>query len=346
MANEPKVGGEASGPAAPVESQPFAFQSMAYPADLGSGRYPHVFQININIQGKSRFTSGAGTAYTGGGGVTAQNQKADTAAGKNVTGAVQIGGGGGEAGAKPVNNGGDGQKVEGSAASLSLGQKTNRIAQTIRLYMPDTVTWDFSQDWNETSLTDVLGVALQAAQGITGAFSKTDGVQNGQKAGVLSNLGPAAAEAAGTALGGGPKTQVAMGLTGYAVNPQIEVLYVSPKLRSFQFDFTFAPKSEAEAKNVIDIIGALKFHSAPEILGGYSGRYFVPPATFDISFLYGGGRNDKLGKIASCVLDRLNVDYAPNGYTTFKDGMPTYIRMQLSFKELEFITKERVKEGF
>jgi hypothetical protein len=346
MPVEPNVGTVAAGPAAPTEAQPFAFQSMSYPADLGNGRYPHVFQININIQGKSRFTSGAGTAYTGGGGVTAQNQKADTAAGRNVTGVIQVGGGGGEAGAKPVNNGGDGQKVEGSAASLSLGQKTNRIAQTIRLYMPDTMTWDFSQEYSEKNLTDELGVALQAAQGITGAFSKVDNTQNGQKGGTLSSLAPAAAEAAGTAMGGGAKTQIAMGITGYAVNPQIEVLYTSPKLRAFQFDFTFAPKSSAEAKNVIDIIGALKFHSAPEILGGFSGRYFVPPATFDISFLFGGGRNDKLGRIASCVLDRLNVDYAPNGYTTFKDGMPTYIRIQLSFKELEFITKERVKEGF
>jgi hypothetical protein len=334
------------GPAAFTESQPFAFESLSYPADLGSGRYPHVFVININIQGKSRYTSGAGTAFSGFGGVTAQNQKADTAAGKNVTGKVQVRGGGGESDAKPVNNGSDGQKVEGGAASLSLGQKTNRIAQTIRMYMPDTMTWDFAQDWSEVSLTETLGVALQAAQGITGAFAKTDGVQNGQKAGVLSNLGPAAAEAIGTALGGGALSQVAMGLTGYAVNPQVEVLYVSPKLRAFQFDFTFAPKSSAEAKNVIDIIGALKFHSAPEILGGYSGRYFVPPATFDISFLYNGGANEKLGKIASCVLDRLNVDYAPNGYATFSDGMPTYIRIQLSFKELEFITKERVKEGY
>lgn len=335
--SEPNVN---SGPSSPIESQPYAFNSMSYPADLGSGRYPHVFVININIQGKSRYTSGAGTAYTGGGGVTAQNQKADTAAGRNVTGEIQVDG------AKPVNNGSDGQKVEGGAAALSLGQKTNRIAQTIRMYMPDTVTWDFAQDWSEVSLTETLGVALQAAQGITGAFSKTDGVQNGQKAGVLSNLGPAGAEALGTALGGGALSQVAMGVTGYAVNPQVEVLYVSPKLRAFQFDFTFAPKSSAEAKNVIDIIGALKFHSAPEILGGYSGRYFVPPATFDISFLYNGGRNEKLGKIASCVLDRLNVDYAPNGYATFKDGMPTFIRIQLSFKELEFITKERVKEGY
>ena len=142
-------------------------------------------------------------------------------------------------------------------------------------------------------------------------------------------------------MGGGGKTQIAMGLTGYAVNPQIEVLYVSPKLRAFQFDFTFAPKSSKEAKNVIDIIGSLKFHSAPEILGGYSGRYFVPPATFDIGF-----SNKNLGRISSCALDRLNVDYAPNGYITFKDGMPVYIRLQLSFKELEFITKEKVKEGY
>lgn len=326
MPTEPTT---ASGPASPIEEQPFAFESKTYPADLGSGGNSHFFSIGINIQGKSRFTAGAGTAYTGSRGVTGDGQVAAAAAGRGVVAVAE------------VKASGDGEKVQGGSPALSLGQKTNRITQSIRLHMPDTLTWDFAQDWNEVSLTQELGVALQAAQGITGAFSKTDGVQNGQKAGVLSNLGPAAAEAAGEMMGGGGKTQIAMGLTGYAVNPQVEVLYVSPKLRAFQFDFTFAPKSSKEAQNVIDIIGALKFHSAPEILGGYSGRYFVPPATFDIGF-----SNKNIGRIASCALDRLNVDYAPNGYVTFNDGMPVYIRLQLSFKELEFITKEKVKEGF
>lgn len=329
MPTEPTT---ASGPASPIEEQPFAFESKTYPADLGSGGNTHFFSININIQGKSRFTAGAGTAYTGSRGDTGDAQAKAAEEGRTFVKAVELGG---------SNGGKDGEKVEGGAASLSLAQKTNRITQSIRLHMPDTLTWDFAQDWQEVSLTQELGVALQAAQGITGAFSKVDNTQNGEKGGVLTSLLPAAAEALGEAMGGGGKTQIAMGLTGYAVNPQVEVLYVSPKLRAFQFDFTFAPKSSKEAQNVIDIIGSLKFHSAPEILGGYSGRYFVPPATFDIGF-----SNKNIGRIASCALDRLNVDYAPNGYITFKDGMPVYIRLQLSFKELEFITKEKFKEGY
>ena len=329
MPTEPTT---ASGPASPIEEQPFAFESKTYPADLGSGGNTHFFSININIQGKSRFTAGAGTAFTGSRGDTGDAQVKAAEEGRGLVGVVEVGG---------SNGGGDGEKVEGAAPALSLGQKTNRITQSIRLHMPDTLTWDFAQDWQEVSLTKELGGYLQAAQGITGAFSKTDNVQNGEKGGVLTSLLPAAAEALGEAMGGDGKTQIAMGLTGYAVNPQVEVLYVSPKLRAFQFDFTFAPKSSKEAQNVIDIIGALKFHSAPEILGGYSGRYFVPPATFDIGF-----SNKNIGRIASCALDRLNVDYAPNGYVTFNDGMPVYIRLQLSFKELEFITKEKVKEGF
>ena len=332
MPTEPTT---ASGPASPIEEQPFAFESKTYPADLGSGGNTHFFSININIQGKSRFTAGAGTAFTGSRGVTGDAQAKAAEEGRTLVKAVELGGKAVEVGGK------DGEKVEGGAASLSLAQKTNRITQSIRLHMPDTLTWDFAQDWNEVSLTQELGVALQAAQGITGAFSKVDNTQNGEKGGVLTSLLPPAAEALGEAMGGGGKTQIAMGLTGYAVNPQVEVLYVSPKLRAFQFDFTFAPKSSKEAQNVIDIIGSLKFHSAPEILGGYTGRYFVPPATFDIGF-----SNKNIGRIASCALDRLNVDYAPNGYITFKDGMPVYIRLQLSFKELEFITKEKVKEGY
>ena len=73
---------------------------------------------------------------------------------------------------------------------------------------------------------------------------------------------------------------------------------------------------------------------------------YIYPSEFDIEYCFGSGQNQKLHKISSCVLTELNVNYSPNGvFSTFPDGMPTQINMQMSFTELELLTKERIKAG-
>ena len=41
---------------------------------------------------------------------------------------------------------------------------------------------------------------------------------------------------------------------GRAANPYLEVLFQGPELRSFNYSFTFAPTSQAEQREVRDII--------------------------------------------------------------------------------------------
>jgi len=42
----------------------------------------------------------------------------------------------------------------------------------------------------------------------------------------------------------------------------------------------------------------------------------------------------------------LNVNYTPNGnFTTFDNGMPTQINIQLSFRELALLTKDKIEDG-
>ena len=105
--------------------------------------------------------------------------------------------------------------------------------------------------------------------------------------------------------------------------------------------------SEAEAAAIRKIIKEFKFHSAPELLKGSSGRFFVPPAEFDIKFFYNGKENLNIHKISSCVLVGIDINYAAAGqWTTFSDGMPVDISMQLRFKEVEIIHKALVMDGY
>ena len=97
------------------------------------------------------------------------------------------------------------------------------------------------------------------------------------------------------------------------------------------------------------IIKALRYHSAPEldktsIIGGFT---FVPPAEFDITFFNKGVENIHIPRISTCVLERIEVDYAPTGvYSTFRNGYPVAARLSLGFRELEIVHKERILRGF
>jgi hypothetical protein len=92
------------------------------------------------------------------------------------------------------------------------------------------------------------------------------------------------------------------------------------------------------------------FHQAPEVLTSSFGRYLVPPSEFDIQFFYNGQENPNIPKVSTCVLTGISVDYAPNGFASYETllnsperggtGMPVAIRMDLSFKETEIITKQ------
>jgi hypothetical protein len=130
----------------------------------------------------------------------------------------------------------------------------------------------------------------------------------------------------------------------------IEVVYSSPALRSFRFDFMFYPQSKIEAIEVQKIIQLFQFHQAPEISNnGTNGYFLVPPSEFDIEFYHAGIENINIPSISTCVLTSMDVDYAPNGFSAYETGgakveyggtgMPVAIKMSLDFKETTMVFK-------
>jgi hypothetical protein len=242
-------------------------------------------------------------------------------------------------------------------SSIDLSRKSKRIKSTISMYMPDTVNQQVVHEYGEISMTEALGMvgALGQGAGAVGTsvgeyFKETFGGQSrpdlkGAGAGSLAELAGTVAEKSGV-FGGGIKEAILFS-AGLAQNPQVEILYQKTGHREFQFDFKLAPRNRAEAEAIRKIIKEFKFHSAPELLPGSQGRFFVPPAEFDIKFFYNGAENTNIHKISSCVLIGIDVNYASAGqWTTFDDGMPVETALQLRFKELELIHKGRVEEGY
>ncbi len=227
--------------------------------------------------------------------------------------------------------------------------------ESIALYIPDTVNVTYGAAYDDLSLTDSLGKAYflaQAGTSMADLFRENGDKgfeQLANKVGSDPFVRSAVANAIGNKLGMNNLGDLATRAIGQAMNPQLQVLFKGVGFRSFQFDFTFTPYSKEETETVKKIIKAFKFAAAPKInkTAYFSqGLFMEVPYPFRIQFFYKGQENTNVHKIGQCVLENMNVDYGPNGWSTFNDGSPVQIKMTLQFKETIIVDKNKINEGF
>lgn len=361
------------------------YKIFRYPLDIGSYDKGHYMVIHINEQVKTSMAGGsvangtptvianrqAGTSTSGGLAVgsavqganelvgTALNQSgvafAPDSSGQNIKNfLLQNGGpvvdffvGAGQEFADQIGN--LATQVTSPEFQTNFTRTIRRTKDSIVLYMPDTMAFTYSQGYNELNVgadSRLLGAIGAGAQ----AFNKSQGdasVDVG--AAVAKSLSPFLLSflADRTDLG-----RVAFAATqGKVLNPMIELLYTTPQLRGFSFAFAFYPRSEEEAREINRILDCLRFHQSPEVVTQDNGVFLVPPSEFDIQFYYNGKINPNIDAISTCVLERIDVDYAPNGFSAYEvqgqstpeaggTGMPVAIVVKLDFKETEYLTKK------
>ena len=232
---------------------------------------------------------------------------------------------------------------------------TTRISDSVAIYLPPNVQDSLGATYNDTE-TGMLGFAAAAGLDFSNAVGAKDyeaaaNALVGGAAGVLTEGAKKAGAALAETLAG---AEGAAGLVnrvfGQADNPYVEVLFQAMEVRTFTYNFTFAPRNEEETQDVQEIIQLFRFHMVPELQGGQS-RFLTLPSEFDIHYMYIGKdgtnvENDYYNKIATCVCTNVTVDYTPGKVSSFSDGAPTQITMALTFKETETLTKDKVNAGF
>ncbi len=122
--------------------------------------------------------------------------------------------------------------------------------------------------------------------------------------------------------------------TGKVLNPNLELLFNGPSLRSFAYNFRFTPREEREAREVRRIIKFFKKNMAPQRVP--SKLFLKTPNVFKLKYIFKGGRQHPfLNKIKMCALQSFNVSYAPDGsYMTYDDGSMTAYNVSMTFGEL------------
>ncbi len=133
------------------------------------------------------------------------------------------------------------------------------------------------------------------------------------------------------------------GRAGIVVNPNLEVLFTGPKLRTFQYNFKFTPRDDREAKTVKTIIKVFKKAMAPKRRAAHI--FLNVPSVFKIKYLMRGQMEHPfLNKIKPCAMTSFNIDYTPEGsYMTYGDGSMTSYGVSMNFAELEPIYNNDVQ---
>jgi hypothetical protein len=205
-----------------------------------------------------------------------------------------------------------------------------------------------------------MGKAQRAGSAISGAVDQLSlnpfsgfgigdaigSLVNGESGGGIEAAGGIAEK---TGLVGPGFTDFMLRNQGLALNPQVELIFRGSSNRTFMFDFKFQPKNKKETQVIKDIIFLFKRYSAPGLAGGSNvpGAYFTTPGQFDIQYYFKNAENKNIGRISTCVLEGIDVNYSSSGqFATFDDGAPVEINVMLRFKEVDILTRDMIDAGF
>ena len=244
---------------------------------------------------------------------------------------------------------------------LKTGFKGNnrrftRRYETIQLPMQPGLAEATSVGWGGDSLNAVQAAGARAAKGAIEGFAGEGGFDAaikslGEGLGDLKNLamddatkGALSAYFAGQAVGA---NNLIARSEGQVINPNLELLFTGPNLRSFSFNFTLTPRDTEEARIVRKMIRAMKRNMTPQ--RSSEALFLKSPRIFELEYIYGEGNEQHpfMNKFKPCACTNFTVNYTPDGsYMTYRDepSMTSY-QITMSFGEIEPIYADEYKDN-
>ena len=244
---------------------------------------------------------------------------------------------------------------------FDIYKKNQGTYATVILPMqPEGLSSNNSTSWGEGSLDILQLIVGQAAAGFLRSTDKfsidtlTTSANNlFQNLKSVASTAVANRQAIASYLAGmitNTGQQLGQRSTGTVINPNLEMLFNGPRLRSFVFTFSMAPRFEREAQEIRTIIKVFKKYMAPQQQVGNA--FLKAPRIFLLDYIYNGDQSDGevnaewlsspkthpyLNKIKPCALTSFDVDYTPdNAYMTYRDGgSMTAYNIRMVFSEIE-----------
>jgi len=248
------------------------------------------------------------------------------------------------------------------AISEATGSNANRKnlkdpKHMIVLPIPQQLSDISAIDWTDGKLNPIEAYGLAATSTIIQEGGR--GIANAAQAAkdIVAQLGSSIGSAANDpniqnalvaaisgqavgALGGNVSgSSIVARATGQVFNPNLELLFNGVNLRVFPFTFEFFPRNREEGEEVRQILRLLKYSMVPS--RGDQGIFIKAPYVFQLEYMKGRHPHPFLNRFQPMALTNMSVNYTgSNNYSTFYDGTPTHIRLELLFKELNPVYKD------
>lgn len=242
---------------------------------------------------------------------------------------------------------------------------TKLSGPAIYLPIPSNVVDGNSVDYSTSNLNSIVGAAVggvmnimeggkafinedekkldigkgfdKMGKGINDALNETSGASGGLD-GIAGFLTRKAASSAVSIFGANiSPNEILSRQTGEILNPNLELLFGGPTLRSFRFTFQMVARSNAEGLEIKKIIRKLKKDMAPITKNTtIQNTTLKTPRVFELRYKQGASEHSFLHRFKQCFLTDISVNYTAEGtYATYEDGTPVSIKMDLTFKEIE-----------
>ena len=234
----------------------------------------------------------------------------------------------------------------------------------ILLYMPQDIQDSFAAKWEGKKFGQIT-TGMIAAAGQEGTIDK---IKSGGKT-LDATLKKSMVESAASIVTGLAQKitgdtisagDLFGGISGVARNPNVEVLFQSMELRTFDLTFKMSPFDDQDSLRIEAIIKIFKQAMLPQYKLGKDVKVFGQendalqagfiqvPKVCAVNFMRGNDRNRFLPRYKMCAITDVNVNYTPdNVYATIDRNMPVATELKISFMETKLVFSEDVQErGF
>ena len=217
----------------------------------------------------------------------------------------------------------------------TVREKKGETIGSVILPMPSAIGDGNKTEWGSGTMTPAQMAASGAVKKLLGKGGAKDAVRDAQQSAedFMSSDGKKAMENFFTEQLTGAEDLLAR-TEGMVMNPNMELLFKGPGMRSFSFSWKMSPRDEKESIVIAKIIRMFKQSMAPQKVPG--ALFLKAPSVYDIEFRSGTSRNKFLPKIKTCGLTDCSVNYTPDGsFMAYDNDSMVALEMSLSFQEME-----------
>lgn len=246
--------------------------------------------------------------------------------------------------------------------NTEFNQVGTKYILPLPLQMFDNVGVDYSTTNLETvgdlinmTTSEPAGAAASVVGGVGlrmfGGAAMTGLNALGSLAGRAGPIGGVVGRAVGDIFTADRLNSALQSIIGYAPNPNQTVTFNGPRLREFNFSWTFLPQSREESINLANFIRECKMRSLPTSQFGLNAGVLKYPHMVRMNFFpwdkggeshHYGWTEDSFIRMKRCVIERIAVNYAPSNIPSFFEGtkQPVATQVEITLKELEYMMSE------